>query len=117
MKLSNDNWRSLAKSLQIIGGVCCAVIFVSSFVLIAYYSAKRPTEPRPEFEMTVGLSWTHPVRYGTQQDENRLQWPFELFFPSFFMIALGEMIRIYKLRDYSNIRTRPKVPWDHKWGP
>ena len=30
---------------------------------------------------------------------------------------MGEMIRIYKLRDYSGIRAKRKLPWNHKWGP
>jgi hypothetical protein len=117
MNLSSDNWRFVAKSLRIIGVVCCIVVFVSHFALLAYYSANRPHVPEPEHRWTVGLRWTHPVSYGTEQDERRSQWLFELFFPSGGLIALGEMIKIYKLDDYSGLRTRLKLPWDHKWGP
>lgn len=56
------------------------------------------------------------MRYGTAEDEGRSQWLFELSFPSFGLIIVGELIRIYKLGDYSGIRARPKLPWDHKWG-
>jgi hypothetical protein len=91
--------------------------FISHFALLAYYSANRPHVPEPEHGWTVGLRWTHPVSYGTEQDEKRSQWLFNLFFPSGGLIALAELIRIYKLDDYSCVRTRSKVPWDHKWGP
>jgi hypothetical protein len=117
MMLSNDNWRFVAKLLRIIGVICCIVFTISHFAVLAFYSANRPHLPEPEHGWTVGLSWTHPVSYGTQQDERRSQWLFELVFPSGGLIALGEMIRIYKLDDYSRLRTRLKVPWDHKWGP
>jgi hypothetical protein len=43
--------------------------------------------------------WTHPARYGTEQDESRSQWLFELFFPSFGLIMAGELIKIYRLGD------------------
>jgi len=117
MTPSNDTWRSIAKWLRITGITCCIALTVSHFALLAYYAAHRPVVPRPEYGMTIGLRWTHPTRYGTAQDARRSQWLFELFFPSFGLIALGEMIRIYKLDDYSGIRTRPKIPWNHKWGP
>jgi hypothetical protein len=117
MATATDNWRFVAKFLRIIGVVCCVVFFISDFALLAYYSANRPHVPEPEHGWTVGLRWTHPVSYGTEQDERRSQWLFELVFPSGGLIALGEMIRIYKLDDYSGLRSRPKLPWDHKWGP
>ncbi len=114
MNLSNDNWRSMAKSLRIIGVFCCLAFFVSHFALLAYYSANRPNVPQPEQGRTVGLSWTHPVRYGTEHDERRSKWLFDLFLPSFGLIAFGEMIRIYKLDDYSGLRARLKLPWNHR---
>jgi hypothetical protein len=117
MKLSNDKWRVVAKFLQVIGVVCCIAFFVSHFALLAYYSGHRPRVPEPEHGWTVGLTWTHPVSYGSERDERRSQWLFGLFLPSFGLIALGEMIKIYKLDDYSGLRTRLKLPWDHKWGP
>jgi hypothetical protein len=117
MNLSNDNWRSIAKSLRIIGVVCCLVFFVSHFALLAYYSVNRPRVPQPEHGRTVGLTWTHPVSYGTEQDERRSLWLFDLFLPSFGLIVFGEMIRIYKLDDYSGLRARLKLPWNHRWGP
>jgi hypothetical protein len=58
-----------------------------------------------------------PGQLGTEQDERRSQWLFDLFFPSFGLIALTEMIKIYKLDDYSGLRTRLKLPWGHRWGP
>jgi len=117
MKLSNDNWRSITKSLRIVGVVCCLVFFVSHYALLAYYSANRPRVPQPEKGRTVGLTWTHPVRYGTERDERWSLWLFDLFLPSFGLIALGEMIKVYKLDDYSGLRARLKLPWNHKWGP
>ena len=107
----------MAKWLRVTGIVCCIGVTVAHFVLLDHYERQRPVIPRPEQGMTVALSWTHPVRYGTQQDASRSQWLFELFLPSFGLIAVGEFIRIYKLDDYSGIRSRLKVPWNHKWGP
>ena len=92
-------------------------VFSLWIMLISYYTAERPHAPQPEHGWTVGLEWTHPVSYGSEQDEKRLQWFFGLFFPSFGLIALGEMIKIYKLDDYSGLRSRLKLPWGHKWGP
>jgi hypothetical protein len=114
---SDLRWRGIAKSLRIAGVICSVVFFVSHFALLAYYSARRPDVPQPERGLTTGLTWTHPARYGTAQDESRSQWLFELFFPSFGLIMAGEMIKIYRLGDYSRIQRRPRPPWDHKWGP
>lgn len=116
MKLNNETWRLIAKSLVIAGFVCCLAFFLAEAALIAYYSANRPDVPRQERGWTVDLSWTHPMRYGTGQDEGSLQLLFDLGFYSFGLIAVGEAVKIYKLDDYSGIRTRPKVPWNHKWG-
>ncbi len=117
VSLSERSWRSIAKSLIISGAVSCAILFVLQVVLLVYYSETRPDVPRPEVGFTVGLTWTHPVRYGTKQEERRSQWLFELFFPGFALIAAGEMVKIYKFDDYSGIRTRPNPPWNHRWGP
>jgi hypothetical protein len=117
MKLNNDNWRFVAKFLRIIGVVSCIVFLISHSALLAYYSANRPHVPEPEHGWTVGLRWTHPVSYGTEQDDRRSLWLFDLLLPSGGLIALEEMIKIYKLDDYSGLRTRPKLPWRHKWEP
>jgi hypothetical protein len=117
VKLNDANWRFVARLLRVIGVVCCIVFAISHFALLAYYSANRPRIPEPEHSLTVGLTWTHPVAYGTDHEEKLSQWLFELFFPSFGLIALGEMIKIYRLDDYSGVRSRLKLPWHHKWGP
>ena len=99
MRLSDHQWRRLVKALRVAGGVCCVVLFIAHFALLAYFSANRPQQPHSESRFTVALDWTHPTRYGTVQDESLSQWLFELFFPCFGLIAVGEMIRIYKLKD------------------
>lgn len=118
MKLSRDNWRSIAKSLQIIGFAWYIVFFVSSFALLVYYAVNRPSVPRPERGLSVPLRWTHPVRYGAEQDEKRSERLFNLAFLGAGLFAVGEMITVYKLGDHSHWRPRPNPPpWDHKWGP
>jgi hypothetical protein len=115
---SDARWRSIAKSLRFVGGVCFVAFFLSHLTLVlAYYPSYRPEAPQVERGLTTGLTWTHPVRYGTERDEKRSQRLFELIFPSFGLIIAGELIKIYKLGDYSGLRSRANPPWDHKWGP
>jgi len=116
MTLSDCQWRRLAKALRITGAVCCVVLFIAHFAQLAYFSANRPQAPEPGLGFTVALNWTHPTRYGTVRDERLSQWLFELFFPAFGLIAVGEMVKVYKLKDYSGIRTRPKQPLDTSGG-
>ncbi len=52
-----------------------------------------------------------------RMDACRSQWLFELFFPAFGLVIAGELIKVYKLGDYSGLRRRPNPPWDHRWGP
>ena len=85
--------------------------------LIGYYSSKRPAAPKPEQGWTVGISWTHPTRYGTAQEEDRVLRLFFWGFPFFGLIALGAGIKIYVLNDYSVIASRKRAPWNHRWGP
>ena len=80
-------------------------------------SVKRPPAPEPERGWTVGISWTHPTRYGTAQEEDRVLRLFFWFFPSFGLIALGEGIKMYVLDDYSGIAACKRPPWNHRWGP
>ena len=117
MSVSNEAWRSMAKWLRITGFVCCLALSVAHIALLAYYAAHRPVAPQPEHAMNVGLMWTHPTRYGTELDARRSQWLFELFFPGFALIAFGEMIKVYKLNDYSGLPKRKNMPWNHRWGP
>jgi hypothetical protein len=115
---SGARWRSVAKRLRIIGGVFCVGLFLSDLAMFeVYYPSRRPEVPQPERGFTTGLTWTHPVRYGTAQDESRSQWLFELFFPAFGLMIAGDLIEIYILGDYSVFRRRPNPPWDHRWGP
>jgi hypothetical protein len=114
----DDRWRSLAKWLRIIGAVGCVGFFVSFLFLVeVYYPSRRPEVPEQGRGYMTSLSWTHPARYGTGPDERRSQWLFNLFFPAFGLIVAGELIKIYRLRDYSGLRRRPNQPWDHRWGP
>lgn len=115
---SEARWRSVAKWLRNVGAVCCVGFFLSLLALVeVYFPSYRPEVPQPERGWTTGLTWTHPVRYGTPQDESRSQWLFNLFFPGFGLIFAGELIKIYKLGDYSGLRRRQNPPWDHRWGP
>ncbi len=110
-------WRAVANWLRITGFVLCFAVLLSHVILLAYYAVNRPQEPQPEKGLTVGIMWTHPPRYGTKEDERRSQWLFELFFVGLGPIVLGELIRVYKLNDYSGIRSRGNPPWNHRWGP
>jgi hypothetical protein len=111
---SNARWRSVTKWLRIIGGVSCGGLFLSYLALVeVYYPSRRPEAPQPQRGFTTGLTWTHPVRYGTAQDESRSQCLFELFFPAFGLVIAAELIKIYKLGDYSGLRRRSNPPWDH----
>ena len=115
---SDARWRSVAKWLRIIGAVSCVVLFLSYLALVeVYYPSRRPEAPHPRRGFTTGLTWTHPVRYGTAQDESRSQWLFALFFLASGLIIAGELIKIYRLGDYSGLRRRPNPPWNHRWGP
>jgi hypothetical protein len=98
MTLTRDQWRILAKTLQILGGGCCLAVFLTSQVLIAYYTAKRPHVPSPELGWTVRLSWSWaPPSYGTAQEEALLLFLFRSFFPPFLIGAAGKAVEYYKL--------------------
>jgi hypothetical protein len=115
---SDARWRSIGRSLQIVGGVCFVAFFLSLLILVlAYYPSHRPEVPQPEQGLTAGLTWTDPVRYGTERDERCSQWLFGLIFPSFVLMISGELIKIYKLGDYSGLRHRRNPPWNQQWGP
>lgn len=93
-------------------------LFLSYLAVVeVYYPSRRPEAPQPQKGFTTGLTWTHPVRYGTPSDESRSQCLFELFFPAFGFVIAAELIKIYKLGDYSGLRRRSNPPWDHRWGP
>ncbi len=98
MTLTRDQWRILAKTLEILGGGCCLAVFLTSQVLIAYYTVKRPHVPIPRLGWTVQLywSWSRPS-YGTAQEEALLLSLFRWFFPPFLIIGAGKAIEYYKL--------------------
>jgi hypothetical protein len=99
---SDGRWRFAAKWLRIIGGVFFIGLFLSYLAIVeVYYPSHRPDTPQTQGGYTVGLTWTHPVRYGTRQDENRSQWLFELGLLGLGLIAAAELIKIYRLGDYS----------------
>jgi len=106
-----ESWRILARILKIAGGACCVFCFSCLLVLIGVYDSNRPHAPQPDRGWTVGLSWTHPLSYGTPQEENDLLLLHWLFFPSFTLAALGEAIKIYKLNDYSGVAAIKKLPF------
>jgi hypothetical protein len=111
---AEKKWRAVASTLQLLGAVAFAVMFLGSLVLIGYYGVKRPTKPQPEHGWTVALTWTHPTSYGTAQEENLLLSLHWWTMASFLLIGAGAAIKIYLLDDYSDIRSRPKQPWQLK---
>jgi hypothetical protein len=101
-----------------IGGVSSICLFLSFLALVeVYYSYRRPDAPQPQRGFTTGLTWTHPVRYGTPRDESRSHELFALSLLAFGLVFVAELIRIYKLNDTSGLRRRSNPPWDHRWGP
>jgi hypothetical protein len=97
-------WRLLSRALKIIG----VVGFISTFALwmgfLWYYSATRPQVPEPALGRSIGLTWTHPPRYGTSEEEDHLHCLFDCLLPFFGVILLSEAIKIYKLDDLSGIK-------------
>jgi hypothetical protein len=85
------------------GFAACFTSLAYSFFLNVYYETYRPVSPQPERGWTVGLTWTHPTKYGTEQEENRQQWVHWSVAPFFILIAAAEAIKIYKFNDYSGI--------------
>jgi len=102
---TTKRWRTFSQALKTIGFFGCVLTFTYSMVWIGYYSAKRPNVPQPERGWTVSISWTHPPVYGTAQEENRLVGLDTWVIPPFLgLLVLGEVIKIYKLRDYSGLK-------------
>ncbi len=115
---SAQSWRFASRLLITIGFIALFALGLSlEFLTSYYYPAKRPVAPQPERNWTVAISWTHPTRYGTAQEEDRVLRLFFLGLPSFCLIVLGAGIRIYVLDDYSVIASRKRPPWNHQWGP
>lgn len=99
MTPTRNQWRILAKTLQIVGGICCCAVFLTFNILIAYYTAKRSHVPNPELGWTVRLNWSlSPPSYGTPHEETLLLSLFWWFFPPFLLIAVGKAIEYYKLK-------------------
>ncbi len=99
MALTRDQWRTMAKTLQFLGGGCCIAVIVSLNALIAYYTVKRSHVPIPELGWTVRLNWSlSPPSYGTPQEEALLLSLFRWFFPAFLVVAAGKAIEYYKLK-------------------
>ena len=110
-------WRSISRLLRLAGEVGCVATFLSLAFLIIYFSWARPAVPDLGRGWTVGISWTHPTRYGTAHDEAWVQRFFFWFFPSFGLIVLSEALKAYVLDDYSGFAPRKRPPWNHPWGP
>jgi len=109
-----QNWRAVSRLLIGLGFVGCIATALGLTLLISHYSASRPPVPDPERGWTVGISWTHPTRYGTVQDEHQVLRLFFWGFPSFVLVALGAGVKIYILDDYSVIASRKRPPWNHR---
>lgn len=91
-------WSLVRKILFYGGFVGCGVDFILSLGLIAYYSANRPHLPEPTRGWIVRLKWSlSPPSFGTVDDNALLLALFHWFFAFFMLIALAEVIRIYKL--------------------
>ncbi len=112
-----QRWRLVSRILIACGFIGVIASAIALEVLISYYSGHRPAAPQLERGWTVGISWTHPTRYGTAQEEGNVLRLFSLGLPFFCLIALGAGIRIYLLDDYSVLKSRKRAPWDHRWGP
>jgi hypothetical protein len=99
MALTRDQWRILAKTLEILGFVCCFAVLLTLAALTAYYTVKRSHTPIPELGWTVRLPWSMaPPSYGTAQEEALLLSLHWWFFPPFLVIAAGKAIKYYKLK-------------------
>jgi hypothetical protein len=97
-------WRFIVKVLKMLGFIGCFTVFIWQTFLIGHYSSVRPHTPEPQRGWTVGLSWTHPVSYGTAQEEERIMFLFWVPVPFAALIILGELIKVYVLEDYSGIK-------------
>jgi hypothetical protein len=96
--ITDTKWRVLSKVLRVLGFGGCAVDFVLSMSLIAYYSVTRPHIPQTAGDWNVRLYWSFsPPSYGTANENAFLLSTHWLFFLFFVLIAVGEAIRIYKL--------------------
>jgi hypothetical protein len=100
---TSHRWSVLSRLFKAIGAIGCVGVFLWLAFLIGYYTARRPHVPQPEQGWTVGLTWTHPTSYGSAQEESRMIWWHGAFLAFFGLAAVGEMINIYKLDDYSGI--------------
>jgi hypothetical protein len=121
--IKSTGWVSVARTggeffhgaLKALGAVGCTVTFGFLLFLSSYYSAKRPHAPRPDRDWTVAIRWTHPTSFGPTQEANRVKLFFNLFLPFFCLMLLAEVIKVYKLDDYSGLPPlkRPSFP-EHK---
>ena len=105
-------WRSITRSLQVAGRVLRSDLPLVSCTGIGLLPLLSAEVRQPERGLAAGLTWTHPVRYGSEQDERRSQRLFGLICPSFGLIISGEMIKICMLGDYSGLRRRLNPPWN-----
>lgn len=88
---SRGPWKIYTTILLTSGGGGFMALFLWSFVLIGYYSYKRPTEPTPERSWTEPLCWTHG-HYGTHSENQQQLRLFNWEFPFFFVAAAGAAI-------------------------
>jgi len=103
MTLTEKHWGFLHKAFRYIGFAGCAIVSIWLTILIHYYSVNRPHVPQPGHEWTVRLEWSiSPPSYGTADENARLISLFYWALGSFILIAIGEAIRIYKLKGYKD---------------
>jgi hypothetical protein len=97
--MTQEKWKVLYKTLRVIGFAGCALVFSILTALVSYYSVTRPHLPQPAKDWTVRLYWSvSPPSYGTFGENEFLFSLHRWFFVFFTVIALGEAVRIYKLK-------------------
>jgi hypothetical protein len=94
--MTKQHWITLRTTLRVLGFSGFLSAFVSLLGLTVYYSYSRPDVPQSQTGYTERLSWTHPTRYGTAKDERLLSGLFISCFPFFFLIGVGEAMRLNK---------------------
>jgi len=81
--------------------LACAISFFGTFGLSGYANFTRPHRADPTKDWIAVIPWSYGA-YGTRQEQERVMRFFNSFGYGFCVIALGEAIRIYKLREYPN---------------
>jgi hypothetical protein len=97
--MSKKGWTSISKLLVNAGQVAFFGCAIAMFALTEYANFARPHVPDPSKTWIVRIPWSNGA-YGTPRERQRVNWCFNSGFYFFGLIAAGEAIRIYKLREY-----------------